>query len=55
MIDKAMWDALWTMAPGEMTFLCVMTVICAVGLSICVMAMLADRLGFGEEDELWEE
>ena len=50
MIDKSMWDALWTMAPGEMTFLCVMTVICAAVLTLCLIALILSFFDTGEDD-----
>lgn len=54
MIDKAIWDALWTIAPGEMTFLCVMAVICAACLTLCLLALILSALDTGKEDEVWE-
>ena len=54
MIDKSMWDALWALAPEEMACLCVMTVICAAGLTLCLLALILSALDTGKEDEVWE-
>ncbi len=55
MTDMEMMETLWTLYPEEMMLLCVMTAICALVLSVCVIALAESVLTSKGEDELWED